>query len=728
MTDRRSSVALPVRRACALPGRSTPPATGLTARDRQGGRNTYCSERSPLRGSGSTVHRNAAGQKEVNRTRLRTPSSRQGRRALPQSAVSPRSSVQVCEQFSSEGGPGAARHRHLALRKAPPPPPGPPVPEEASPPCSHGCRSQSRHPPTPRAEPAWRPTSMETEPRERPSDAPAPRPTAGAAAGAGGAAARLGAGGDSGTMSSQDAEVDMKEVELNELEPEKQPMTAAAGPGAGGAEKNGLVKVKVAEDGAEAEEAARATGLSKEELLRVAGSPGWARARWALLLLFWLGWLGMLAGAVVIIVRAPRCRELPAQRWWHQGALYRVADLRAFGGPSAGDLAGLRGRLDYLSSLKVKGLVLGPIHQNRKDDVAGTDLQRVDSSLGSPEDFDGLLQSAKKKSIRVILDLTPNYRGQNSWFPPAQAHTVATKVKAALSFWLQAGVDGFQVRDVESLTNASSFLAEWENITKSFGEDRLLIAGTNASDLQQILSLLESTQDLLLTSSYLSSANVSGEHTKSLVTQYLNSTGGHWCSWSLSQAGLLSSFVPAQLLRLYQLLLFTLPGTPVFSYGDEIGLQAAGLPGQPAEAPSMPWDESALPDPSGSNMTVKSQSEDPASLLSLFRRLGDQRAKERSLLHGDFHTLSASSSSPGLFSYIRHWDQNERFLVVLNFGDVDLSAQLGADDLPPGSSLPARADLLLSTQPGRAEGSALELGHLHLGPHEGLLLYFPYGA
>lgn len=47
-----------------------------------------------------------------------------------------------------------------------------------------------------------------------------------------------------------------------------------------------------------------------------------------------------------------------------------------------------------------------------------------------------------------------------------------------------------------------------------------------------------------------------------------------------SQAGLLTSFVSPQLLRLYQLLLFTLPGTPVFSYGDEIGLEGAGLPGQ----------------------------------------------------------------------------------------------------------------------------------------------------
>ncbi|XP_004437560.1 PREDICTED: 4F2 cell-surface antigen heavy chain isoform X3 [Ceratotherium simum simum] len=535
------------------------------------------------------------------------------------------------------------------------------------------------------------------------------------------------AGGNSGTMS-QDTEVDMKEVELNEVEPEKQPMNAASGAVvvAGGAEKNGLVKIKVADDEAEAE--AKFTGLSKEELLKVAGSPGWVRTRWALLVLFWLGWLGMLAGAVVIIVRAPRCRELPVQSWWHKGALYRIGDLQAFQGRDAGDLAGLKGHLDYLSTLKVKGFVLGPIHKNQKDDVAGTNLEQIDPTLGSKEDFDSLLQSARKKSIRVILDLTPNYRGQNPWFLPDEIGTVATKMKDALSFWLQVGVDGFQVRDVGNLTNASLFLAEWQNITKSFSEDRLLIAGTESSDLQQILSLLDSTKDLLVTSSYLSNSVFTGKHVEFLVTQYLNTMGSRWCSWSLSQAGLLTSFVPAQLLRLYQLLLFTLPGTPVFSYGDEIGLEAAALPGQPVTAPIMLWDESSFPDTSGSessNVTVKGQSEDPGSLLSLFRRLSDQRGKERSLLHGDFHTLE---SGPDVFSYVRQWDQNERFLVVLNFGDVSQPARLGASSLPAGTSLPATVDLLLSTQPGRKESTSLELEHLTLEPHEGLLLHFPYVA
>lgn len=63
----------------------------------------------------------------------------------------------------------------------------------------------------------------------------------------------------------KDTEVDMKDVELNEMDPEKQPMT---GDGQSGGEKNGSIKLKVPED------EVTFTGLSKEELMKVAGTPG----------------------------------------------------------------------------------------------------------------------------------------------------------------------------------------------------------------------------------------------------------------------------------------------------------------------------------------------------------------------------------------------------------------------------------------------------------------------
>lgn len=59
-------------------------------------------------------------------------------------------------------------------------------------------------------------------------------------------------------------------------------------------------------------------------------SPSWVRTRWALLMVFWLGWLGMLVGAVLIILQAPRCRDLPATNWWNDGPLYQIGRIQAF--------------------------------------------------------------------------------------------------------------------------------------------------------------------------------------------------------------------------------------------------------------------------------------------------------------------------------------------------------------------------------------------------------------
>lgn len=58
----------------------------------------------------------------------------------------------------------------------------------------------------------------------------------------------------------------------------------------------------------------------------------------------------------------------------------------------------------------------------------------------------------------------------------------------------------------------------------------------------------------------------------------MDAVHSQWASmaWGLGaaqQEHLSKLAVPQGLIRLYQLLLFTMPGTPVFTYGDEIGLQ-----------------------------------------------------------------------------------------------------------------------------------------------------------
>lgn len=48
--------------------------------------------------------------------------------------------------------------------------------------------------------------------------------------------------------------------------------------------------------------------------------------------------------------------------------------------------------------------------------------------LVTPQNFSPLVVVL---GIHIILDLTPNYRGQNAWFLPAQADVVAAKVKVS---------------------------------------------------------------------------------------------------------------------------------------------------------------------------------------------------------------------------------------------------------------------------------------------------------
>ncbi|EMP25762.1 4F2 cell-surface antigen heavy chain [Chelonia mydas] len=531
---------------------------------------------------------------------------------------------------------------------------------------------------------------------------------------------------------SQDTEVDMKEVELNEMEPEKQPMTGS--PGTLG-EKNGMVKVPK-EDG-EADAGTKFTGLSKEELLQVAGTPGWVRTRWALLILFWLGWLGMLAGAIVIIVQAPRCKELPPQEWWHKGGIYRIQALEAFqdsNGDGIGDLAGVEQRIDYLSSLKVKGLVIGPIHINTPDNLTSTDLQTVDPRLGTKETVAKLLEAAKKKSLKVILDLTPNYRGQMSWFSPETPPNsdFQSKMKAALKFWLELGVAGIQMEGVEQL-NDSQLLGEWKNLTSQYSSDgnaRVLIAWTGQQDSRQIFSLLNETSADLLVSPYLLRLELepTGQKVENAIRAYIQAAGEKWPSWTVGGPRRhMASLVKERLLRLYHMLLFTLPGTPFTNYGDEIGLQEP--PGQSGVS-RMQWNNSAnfgfsskfFPqggDSSGRNFTVEAQSGNSSSLLSLFRHLSELRGKERSLLHGEFMMLPRLVQD--VCVYLRSWDQNKRFLVVLNFAGTRSTVTISHSLLPP------EATVELSTDPQR-QGGQLALKDLTLESSEGLLLHFPYVA
>ncbi|RXN21475.1 4F2 cell-surface antigen heavy chain-like protein [Labeo rohita] len=486
----------------------------------------------------------------------------------------------------------------------------------------------------------------------------------------------------------------MKDVELKEMDQEKQLMTRET-------QKNGCVKVTVPENSG-----AKYTGLSKDELIKVAGTAGWVRIRWALLVLFFLGWVGMLAGAVVLIVHAPRCKPIPEMNWWNEGLLYQISDVKAF---SEKGLKGVEEQLDYMSQMKVKGLVLGPIHTVQANQLDTLNLVRVKSEVATENDLESLLNQANKKGISVVLNLTPNYENGSVWFDNVTA--VAEKIRDACTHWLKKGFGGIFLPELGDIIETDS----WPSIQAIFNQTdetkkvALIGSVTRLSADYVSLVLNRSGVDLLLTG--LADPAESGQKQARGIKKLYSSHQQTNLGWSLSgpSLGSLASRSKAVPVRLYQMLLFTLPGTPVFSAGDEVGLKTG-------EKPQIMWD---LENPvEENNAAAKTLQEERIAVRNFFKTLSDLRGRERSLLHGEYVSLNSSSTS---LAFRRLWDQSDRFLTAMNWGNDTVTMNLASSDLPDQ----ARVRLTTDTK-NLAVDSMVSLEKLQLGPKQAVLLSYPY--
>ncbi|KAF3697654.1 4F2 cell-surface antigen heavy chain [Channa argus] len=501
----------------------------------------------------------------------------------------------------------------------------------------------------------------------------------------------------------KDAEIDMKDVELNEIDPEKQPMTGDVL--VAGGEKNGSVKLKIDED------EAAFTGLSKEELMKVAGTPGWVRTRWVLLVLFWLGWFGMLAGAIVIIVQAPRCKPLPEMDWWNEGPLYQISDAEAF----SGGLKDLAEKLDDISQLKVKGLILGPLHTVQDDQQATLDLQTIDPSQGTIDDLKAILQKADKKGISVVLDLTPNYLGTDPWFDSSNSD-VMEKVENAAAYWLSLkGLNGIKLGNVMDAPKSLNWSKLQDAVHGNNTEDtkkRVLMGVAQNLSTEEVAQLANHTGIDLILSDLLKKKSGGVQRIEAMNTLHSLQKNLGWGLGAAQQDQLSKHASTPALIRLYQLLLFTMPGTPVFTYGDEIGLQAR----QGKNFTKMVWDVEKE-----SEEAHGAKHKEQAAIRKWFRSLSDLRVKERSLRHGDFYPLYSSSSS---LSFLREWDQSDRYITAVNWGPNNETVTLSKE----GVKLPETAKVRLSTDPNLKVDSSVILSKIILHPSSGVLLQFPYSG
>ena len=113
------------------------------------------------------------------------------------------------------------------------------------------------------------------------------------------------------------------------------------------------------------------------------------------------------------------------QAWWKSAVIYQIYP-RSFcdsNGDGIGDLQGIISKLDYLKELGIDAIWLSPVYRSPQDDNGYdiSDYQDIDPLFGTLEDMDQLIAEAKKRGIRIIMDLVLNHSSdEHPWFLEAK--------------------------------------------------------------------------------------------------------------------------------------------------------------------------------------------------------------------------------------------------------------------------------------------------------------------
>ena len=498
---------------------------------------------------------------------------------------------------------------------------------------------------------------------------------------------------------------------------------------------------------------------------------------------------------------------------WYRNTVVYSLDLETFqdsDGDGVGDFEGLVRRLDYLDALGVGTLWLAPFQPspNRDNGYDIADFYGVDPRHGSGGDFVEFVHQARKRGIKVVIDLVANhtsdkhrwfqearrdpesrYRDWYVWskkrpsdwdegmvFPGVQKSTwtldpvageyyfhrfyphqpdlnvqnpeVRAEIRRIMGYWLELGVDGFRVDAVPFiLENAApgpaeatlnfDYLFEMRRFAQWRRGDSVLLGeanveppehrkffGAEGGGLQMMFNFWVN-QHLFLA---LATGDTRPLADSLRATRHLP----HGCQWAHflrnhdeldlgrlteeQREAVFAKFAPEEGMRLYgrgirrrlgpmlgdprrvelaNSLMFSLPGTPVIRYGDEIGMgDDLRLPEREAVRTPMQWSDEAQggfstaartvhpvldEGPHGyPRVNVAAQQRDPGSLLRWHMRMIRLRKQCPEIGWGDWTLLR--TGTPEVLALRYDW-RGGSVVVLHNFADRarELRLRPGAD-------------------------------------------------
>lgn len=112
------------------------------------------------------------------------------------------------------------------------------------------------------------------------------------------------------------------------------------------------------------------------------------------------------------------------KKWWHDKVAYQIYPKSFYdsNGDGIGDIPGIIRKLDYLADLGIDILWLSPCYQSPLADQGYdiSDYYNIDPRFGTMEDMERLIAEAKKRGIRILMDLVVNHcSDEHAWFQKA---------------------------------------------------------------------------------------------------------------------------------------------------------------------------------------------------------------------------------------------------------------------------------------------------------------------
>ena len=130
--------------------------------------------------------------------------------------------------------------------------------------------------------------------------------------------------------------------------------------------------------------------------------------------------------------------------WWKDAIVYQIYP-RSFqdsNGDGIGDIPGIVSRLDHLQELGVGAVWLSPVYPSPNDDNGYdiSDYKDINPEYGTLEDMDRLILEARRRGIRVLMDLVVNHTStSHEWFEKSRRRIAPY---TDYYYWAPPGPDG----------------------------------------------------------------------------------------------------------------------------------------------------------------------------------------------------------------------------------------------------------------------------------------------